>query len=116
MSLGAGIVRYTQETHWKLVTHPGPLVTRVDVLPLTPLSVVSLLAPEHEPCFTNPGVGWDLLARLFPNDAVVLTPPPVHTVVWYWALAAVQGASLPPCNSRRRQEGWQVTSVLVVFQ
>ena len=94
MSLRAGIVRYSQETHWKLVTHPGPLVTRVDVLPLTPLSVVSLLAPEHQPCFTNPEECWDLLARLFPNDAVVLTLPPVHTVVCYRALAAVQGAPI----------------------
>ena len=49
---------------------------------------------------------WTLLARLFPDDAVEPAPPPVHTVVRYRALAAIQGApaSLP------------VNSVLVVCQ
>ena len=38
--------------------------------------------------------GGILLARLFPDDAVVLTPAPVHTVVRYRALAAVQGTPI----------------------
>ena len=50
MSLWAGIVCDTQETHWKLVTHPGTLQVRVDILPLAPLAVVSRLAAEEEHC------------------------------------------------------------------
>ena len=82
-------MRDTKETHGKLVTHPWTLQVGVDILPLTPLAVVSLLTAEYNHSYRQTGGGGILLARLLPDDAVVLAPAPVHTVVRYRALAAV---------------------------
>ena len=89
-------MRDTKETHGKLVTHPWTLQVGVDIFPLTPLAVVSLLTAEYNHSYSQTGgrKGGILLARLFSDDAVVLAPAPVHTVVRYRALAAVQGASI----------------------
>ena len=90
-----------KETHGELVTHPGTLQTRVHILPLTPLSLVTRLAAEQR--VVREAGCWlrHLLASLLPDDAVVVTPPSIHTEVRYRALAAVQRAPLRPSHQQR---------------